>query len=355
MTPTWTPFFLLLLLLPLPSTTQTTPVSPAAKDDSICLSEILISTPQPYDSAQVADAQQKADSAREAIQQGAKFEDIARKVSDGPSASIGGALGRFKRGLLAKVIEDKVLALKSGEVSDVVRTKQGYVILKVRECGGALRANPSSGSIDILSDTQGVDFGPYLQRILQNVKENWYHLIPASAQMKKGKLAIEFAIMKDGKVADMRLVASSGEVDLDRPAWGSITASNPFPPLPGEFTGPYFTLRFRFIYNSYLNPITVSISTPRSLEEVPLGSAKPITIVVTGTGTKENAVEWTVTGSGCSGAACGEMTTDSYVAPTVMPNSPWVTLTAVSKADPTAKDSVTLHIVQPAAQTSSKP
>ncbi len=105
------------------------------------------------------------------------------------------------------------------------------------------------GALDILSDTQGVDFGPYLQRIVQDVRENWYHLIPESAEMKKGKLAIEFAITKDGHVADMRLVASSGDVALDRPAWGSITESNPFPPLPNEFTGPYLALRFRFYYN----------------------------------------------------------------------------------------------------------
>jgi TonB family protein len=105
------------------------------------------------------------------------------------------------------------------------------------------------GALEILSDTQGVDFGPYLQRILQDVRVNWYHLIPESAEMKKGKLAIEFAITKDGKVADMRLVATSGDDALDRPAWGSITASNPFPPLPKEFTGPYLALRFRFYYN----------------------------------------------------------------------------------------------------------
>ncbi len=105
------------------------------------------------------------------------------------------------------------------------------------------------GQLDILSDTQGVDFGPYLQRILQDVRQNWYLLIPESADMKKGKLAIEFAITRDGQVAGMKLVASSGDVSLDRPAWGSITNSNPFPPLPNEFTGPYLALRFRFYYN----------------------------------------------------------------------------------------------------------
>jgi TonB family protein len=105
------------------------------------------------------------------------------------------------------------------------------------------------GNLEILSDTQGVDFGPYLQRILQDVKANWYHLIPESAEMKKGKLAIDFAIMKDGHVQGLVVRASSGDPSLDRPAYGSITASDPFPPLPSEFTGPYLALRFRFYYN----------------------------------------------------------------------------------------------------------
>ena len=105
------------------------------------------------------------------------------------------------------------------------------------------------GAFDVLSDTQGVDFAPYLQRILQDVRQNWYLLIPPSAEMKKGKLAIEFAIKKDGSVADMKLVATSGDTALDRPAWGSITHSSPFPPLPNEFNGPYLALRFRFYYN----------------------------------------------------------------------------------------------------------
>jgi len=105
------------------------------------------------------------------------------------------------------------------------------------------------GALDILSDTQGVDFGPYLQRILEEVRDNWYRLIPESAEMKKGKLAIEFAITKDGNIADMRLVASSNDVALDRAAWGGISSSSPFPPLPSEFNGPFLALRFRFYYN----------------------------------------------------------------------------------------------------------
>jgi len=105
------------------------------------------------------------------------------------------------------------------------------------------------GGVDILSDTQGVDFGPYLKEVLVEVRKNWYRLIPASAATKKGKLAIEFAITKDGKIADMRLVATAGDTTLDRAAWGGITACNPLKPLPEKFTGQFLALRMRFYYN----------------------------------------------------------------------------------------------------------
>ncbi len=114
--------------------------------------------------------------------------------------------------------------------------------------GGAGRV----GNIDILSDTQGVDFGPYLSRVLQSVRQNWYTLIPEVARpplLERGQVKIEFAITRDGKVAGMRLIGPSGDVALDRAAWGGITASNPFPPLPNEFRGPYLALRFHFLYN----------------------------------------------------------------------------------------------------------
>jgi TonB family protein len=108
------------------------------------------------------------------------------------------------------------------------------------------------GELDVLSDTMGVDFNPYLSRVLQNVRQNWYTLIPEVARapiMKKGKVSIEFAIMKDGTVQGLRYVSSSGDVALDRAAYGGITGSNPFPPLPTEFKGQYLALRFHFFYN----------------------------------------------------------------------------------------------------------
>ncbi len=110
----------------------------------------------------------------------------------------------------------------------------------------------AASGAEIITDTRGVDFGPYLARVKEVVKGNWYNIIPESARppiLKKGKVAIRFFIMKDGSVASMQWEGSSGDVSLDRAAWGAITASHPFPPLPKEFSGDYLGLRFHFYYN----------------------------------------------------------------------------------------------------------
>jgi TonB family protein len=117
------------------------------------------------------------------------------------------------------------------------------------------------GNLEILIDMQGVAFGPYLQCVLHNVRQNWYNAIPESMQMKHGNVVIEFAIAKDGTVSRMKLVASSGDVQLDRAAWAGIAASDPFPPLPSEFEGPYMALRFPFYYNPTKDEIAPANST----------------------------------------------------------------------------------------------
>jgi len=108
------------------------------------------------------------------------------------------------------------------------------------------------GPYEITSDTMGVDFGPYLAQVVRAVKQNWYRVIPPSAEAplyKKGKLTIDFVILKNGNVSGMKYVISSGDVALDRAAYGGITYSDPFPPLPKEFGGQYLGLRFTFYYN----------------------------------------------------------------------------------------------------------
>ena len=86
---------------------------------------------QADEAAALAAAEAKANDLLKQIRAGTSFEDIAKKYSEGPSAAQGGDLGVFKRGSLAKELEDKTFAMTSGEVTDVIRSKQGYIILKV--------------------------------------------------------------------------------------------------------------------------------------------------------------------------------------------------------------------------------
>jgi peptidyl-prolyl cis-trans isomerase SurA len=114
-----------------------------AQQESERLSEILISIGAPVPSVtekgafmpddpdKLVAAKAKADDIEAKLHAGGDFTQLARTFSDGPTAAQGGDLGQFKRGSLAKVLEDKTFVLKTGQYTEPIRTKQGYVILKV--------------------------------------------------------------------------------------------------------------------------------------------------------------------------------------------------------------------------------
>jgi TonB family protein len=113
--------------------------------------------------------------------------------------------------------------------------------------------------VEVLSDTMGVDFGPYLRQVVQATQSSWDLLIPEAARpplLKQGTVAIQFIILPDGSIKQMQLVRPSGDVSLDRAAWGGITGAGPFPPLPKQFKGPYLALRFYFLYNEQTGQYT---------------------------------------------------------------------------------------------------
>lgn len=126
------------------------------------------------------------------------------------------------------------------------------------EYGSGIKPNVAAkDGLEILSDTMGVDFGPYMQRLHYTVEKHWEPLIPESALqgVKKGVVVIEFAITKEGKVMGMKLVGRSGDIPLDRAAWGAITDAIPLPNLPTQFAGDYLLIRARFYYNPDKNDL----------------------------------------------------------------------------------------------------
>jgi peptidyl-prolyl cis-trans isomerase D len=78
-----------------------------------------------------AKARAKIDRARARIEHGEDFADVAARMSDGGTASLGGEIGCVPKGTKPKPYEDAVSALAAGKVSDVVTTEKGYFLIKL--------------------------------------------------------------------------------------------------------------------------------------------------------------------------------------------------------------------------------
>ncbi len=120
--------------------------------------------------------------------------------------------------------------------------------------GSGLRRHPGAGGgVEVLSDTQGVDFRAWLERWHHETQNTWDPLIPDEVNPpinKQGIVVISFKVLPNGRLMEgsLRLEGRSGDSALDRAAWGALTGSN-YPPLPRDFHGPYLELRASFWYN----------------------------------------------------------------------------------------------------------
>ena len=116
--------------------------------------------------------------------------------------------------------------------------------------GGSSAPGQTGAGVQILTDTQGVNFDPYLRRVVEIVRRNWYAVMPETVYLgTQGKVVVIFNINSNGSVPGIHPVGLSGTPSLDQAAEASISASNPFPPLPAQFHGPFITLQFSFFYN----------------------------------------------------------------------------------------------------------
>lgn len=109
----------------------------------------------------------------------------------------------------------------------------------------------TSSRLELLSDPKGIDFRPYLIQVLAAVRRNWFAVIPESARLgRRGRVQVQFVISKNGSVPKLVISMPSGAEALDRASVASISASNPFPPLPSEFKGNEVRLQLSFLYNT---------------------------------------------------------------------------------------------------------
>jgi protein TonB len=102
----------------------------------------------------------------------------------------------------------------------------------------------------LLSDAQGVDFRPYLARVLASVKSRWFAIMPdAVRQGRTGKVGVQVVIPRDGGLGKVVFVGTTGVAALDNAAIAAISAASPFPPLPPAFKGAEIRVQINFAYN----------------------------------------------------------------------------------------------------------
>jgi parvulin-like peptidyl-prolyl isomerase len=101
----------------------------AGQYEEISASHILIKNEEKNDKA----AKEKAEEALEELDAGQDFATVAKEYSEGPSAKRGGKLGSFSQGKMVPSFEEVAFDLEPGEISDTVKTKFGYHVIKVTD------------------------------------------------------------------------------------------------------------------------------------------------------------------------------------------------------------------------------
>lgn len=96
-------------------------------------SHILIKLAQNASAEEDAKAMEKVKQAQDMLAKGEDFGEVAKKMSEGPTAPKGGDLGFFGEGRMVKEFQDAAFAMKVDEVSKPIRTRFGYHIIKVTD------------------------------------------------------------------------------------------------------------------------------------------------------------------------------------------------------------------------------
>jgi peptidyl-prolyl cis-trans isomerase SurA len=155
------------------------------RPEQVALRSIEVNTAG-KDAAEIADLRKKADTARKRILDGEDFGEIAKRYSDGTTAKQGGYLGEYKRGELSKELEDNVFKLKRNELTDVMETKQGFLIIQVLEHYEEGQQPLAKVENEINEKLYSQRMEPALREYLKTLREESYVVIKPGYQDAAG-------------------------------------------------------------------------------------------------------------------------------------------------------------------------
>ena len=155
------------------------------KPEQVALRAIEISTDAKKDT-EVPDLKKKADDLLRRIKDGEDFATLAKRFSDGSTAQQGGFLGVYKRGELSKQLEDQVFAMKKNQLTDVIETKQGYLILQVLERYEEGEQPFEKVENEIMDHLYSERMEPALREYLKTLREQSYVVVKPGYQDMAG-------------------------------------------------------------------------------------------------------------------------------------------------------------------------
>ncbi|HEV3421087.1 MAG TPA: peptidylprolyl isomerase [Candidatus Acidoferrum sp.] len=155
------------------------------KPEQVALRAIEISTDGKKDS-DLPDLKKKADDLLRRIKDGEDFATLAKRFSDGSTAQQGGYLGVYKRGELSKQLEDQVFAMKKNQLTDVIETKQGFLILQVLERYEEGEQPFEKVENEIMDHLYGERMEPALREYLKTLREQSYVVVKPGYQDMAG-------------------------------------------------------------------------------------------------------------------------------------------------------------------------
>lgn len=135
---------------------------------------------------EVAELRKKAETALKRVKDGEDFGEIAKRFSDGSTAKDGGFLGIYKRGELSKELEDRVFAMKKSELTDIIETKQGFLILQVLEHYTEGQQTVEKVHDEIMDRLYSQRMEPALRDYLKTLREQSYVVIKPGFQELAG-------------------------------------------------------------------------------------------------------------------------------------------------------------------------
>jgi peptidyl-prolyl cis-trans isomerase D len=113
---------------------------------------ILIKLDPDASAEDVENARQRIETVLEMAKKGQDFAELAKKYSEGPTKTQGGNLGAFRREAMVKPFADKAFSMQAGEISEPVRTRFGWHIIKVEKVNAEKTTSLSEARGDILNN-----------------------------------------------------------------------------------------------------------------------------------------------------------------------------------------------------------